>query len=93
MENSINNSKKFVSCIDNNEEREMHSKRDTIEVMISDEADVVTRELFDLLKNRYQNNLESMKGSEFVLDYIHVIYYKCPKINPNYGGSYMDSPN
>ena len=51
----------------------MHSKRDNIEIMISDEADVVTKEIFDSLKNRYQNNLESTKGSEFVLDYINVI--------------------
>ena len=83
----------FISSIDNDEEHVMHSKSDNIEIMINDEADEVIKELFDSLKNRYQNNLESMKGSEFVLDYIHVIYYKCLKINPNYGGSYMDSPN
>ena len=73
MENSVSKSKKFVSSTDNNEKREMHSKRDNIEIMISDEADVVTKEIFDSLKNRYQNNLESTKGSEFVLDYINVI--------------------
>ena len=74
MENSINNRKKFVSSIDNDEEREMNSKRENIEIMISDKADVVTKQIFDSLKNRYQNNLESVKGSEFVSDYIHIIY-------------------
>ena len=49
----------------------MHSKSDSIEIMISDEADEVIKELFDSLKNRYQNNLESMKDSEFVCDYVH----------------------
>ena len=34
--------------------------------MINDEADEVIKELFDLLKNRYQNNLESVKGNELV---------------------------
>ena len=34
------------------------------------EADKVMKELFDSLKNRYQNNLESMKGSEFNFDYV-----------------------
>ena len=29
--------------------------------MINDEADEVMKELFDLLKNRYQNNLELRK--------------------------------
>ena len=43
MENSINNRKKFVSSIDNDEEREMNSKRENIEIMISDKADVVTK--------------------------------------------------
>ena len=40
---------------------------------------------FDSLKQRYQNrineNLESMKGSEFVFDYVQLLYYKCHKIN------------
>ena len=45
----------------------MHSKNDNIEIMINDEVN----EVFDSLKNRYQNNLESMKGSEFVFDYNH----------------------
>ena len=34
-----------------------------------------------------------MKGSEFVFDYVHLLYYKCHKTNPNCGGSYTDSPN
>ena len=49
--------------------------------MINDEADEVIKELFDLFKNRYQNDLELMKGSEFVFDYVHLLYYKCHKIN------------
>ena len=35
--------------------------------MINVEADEVKKELFDSLKNRYQYNLESMKGSKFVI--------------------------
>ena len=44
--------------------------------MINDKADEVMKELFDSLKNRYQNNLESIKGSEFVFDYVHLLYCK-----------------
>ena len=36
----------------------MHSKSNKKEIMINDEADEVIKELFDSLKNRYQNNLE-----------------------------------
>ena len=34
-----------------------------------------------------------MKGSDFVFDYVHLLYYKCHKINLNRGGSYIDSPD
>ena len=47
----------------------MYSKSDIIETMINDEADEVIKERFNSPKNRYQSNLESMKGSEFVFDY------------------------
>ena len=52
----------FASLIDNDEEHVMNSKSDNIEIMINNEADKVIKELFDSLKNRYHNNLESMKG-------------------------------
>ena len=32
-----------------------------------------------------------MKGSEFVFDYVYLLYYKCHIINLNHGGSYIDS--
>ena len=48
--------------------------------MIIDEADEVI-ELFDSLKTRYHNNLALMKGTEFVFDYVQLLYYKCHKIN------------
>ena len=70
----------------------MHSKSDNIKIMINDGADEVIKELFYSLKNRYQNNLELMKGSEF-FDYVHLLYYKCHKINPNRVGTYLDSPD
>ena len=73
----------FMSSIDN----------EIIESMINDEADEVAKELFDSLKNRYQNNLESMKGSKFVFEYVQSLYYKYHKINSNYGGLHIDSPD
>ena len=83
----------FISSIDNGKERVTNSKRNNIEIIISDEADKVTKELFDSLKTGYQNVLESIKSSELVFDYVNLIYYKCHKINPNHGGSYVDSPD
>ena len=65
----------------------MHSKRDNND----DEADEVIKELFDSLKNRYKNNIESVKSSEFVFGFVYLLYYKCHKIYLNGGGSYIDS--
>ena len=47
--------------------------------MINDKGDKVIKNLFDWLKNRYPNNLEFIKGSEFVFDYVQLLYYKCHK--------------
>ena len=61
----------FLSSIDNYEECVMHSKSDNTEIVINDEANKVIKELFGPLRNRYQNNLELMKCSYFVFDYVH----------------------
>ena len=69
----------FIFLKDNEEECAMYSKSDNTETMINVEADEVMIELFKSPKNRHQNNLESTKGSDFVFDYVHLLYYKCHK--------------
>ena len=54
----------------------MHSKSENREIMINEETDEVTEGYFKSLKNRFQNNFESMKGSDFVFDDVHLLYYK-----------------
>ena len=54
----------------------MYSESDNIEIIINDKADEVIKQLFDSLKNRYQNHIESMKGSEFVFGYVHLSCYE-----------------
>ena len=34
-----------------------------------------------------------MKGSEFIFDYVSLLYYKYHKINPDRGESYIDYPD
>ena len=34
-----------------------------------------------------------MKGCAFVFNYLHLLYYKYHKINPNCGASYIHSPD
>ena len=92
MENSVNSRIDFISSKDNDQERAELSKCDNIKTMFNDKADEAIKEFFDSLKNRYQNNLKSIEDKEFVFDYVYFLYYKCHKINPNCGGSYIDSP-
>ena len=67
----------LTSSLDNDDERVMHSQ------MVNDEADEIIAELFDLLKNMYQNNLESIRRREFAFDYAHLLYYKFHKVDFN----------
>ena len=34
-----------------------------------------------------------MRVSDFVCNYVHLLYYKYHKINPDRGSSYLDSPD
>ena len=63
-----------------------------MEIMNSDEEDEVMN-IFDSLRSTYQNNLELMRGSEFVFDYVQLLYYKFHKIKLSCGGWYIDSPD
>ena len=66
----------------------MYSKSDNTKIIINDKAHEVIEKLFESLKN----NLKSMKGSVFIFNYVHLLYYKCHKINWTCGGPCIDSP-
>ena len=83
-----------MSSKDNDEECVMHSKGNSIETMINDKADEVIEERFESLLDKYQIGLEtSMRGGDFIFDCVHLLYYKCHKINPSQGGSQIESPD
>ena len=71
----------------------IQTKSDNIEIVINDEVNEVIKGTFDSLKNSFQNNLELIKGSEFIFDYVHLLHYKCHKINPNRNGLDISSPD
>ena len=77
---------------DFDETRIMHTKSNSIEIMIGSDTNEVIKELFKSLLQRYQENLEEkMSGSEFVFDAVNVLYYDLNKISLNRGGSYIES--
>ena len=70
----------FISSKGNDKERVMHSKSNNIEIIVNDK--VVEVKNFESLPSRYQIGSEtSMRGSGLIFDYVHLLYYKCHKIN------------
>ena len=81
----------FISSLDTNESRTMHTKSDNIEIMSGTEADDVINELFKSFFNRYQEGLETkMKGSNFIFERVELLEYHLHKISLNRGISYID---
>ena len=60
--------------------------------MISGVTDEIIEKLFNSLKNKCQNRLQQMRGSDFVFNFIQLLYYKCHKSNLNCGGSNIVFP-
>ena len=60
--------------------------------MINDKADEVKEEPCEPLLNRYEKSFEKLiKDSEFIFDYVHLLYYKGHEINLYRGRSYIRS--
>ena len=61
----------FISSTDIEKERVMHSKSNNIIFTSYNDANEVVDELFDSLRSRYEENLEtSMKEKEFIFNSI-----------------------
>ena len=54
----------FIASKNINEERVIHSRRDNIDIMSDDKADVGITEIFELLLSRYQIELCSIIVSQ-----------------------------
>ena len=71
----------FISFRDSKETPTMYTKRHDIEIMMSNETDDITEEFRKSLLQNYKKDLkEPMRGSEFVPDSIHLLYYHLQKI-------------
>lgn len=64
----------FMSSKDNDDKRIMHSKM------------IIQIKLLMIFLNHFFLGIKSMKGSEFVFDYVDGLHYKCNEINLNCGG-------
>ena len=71
----------------------MYTRSDNIEIMFFDDSDDIIEQLFRLLVQKYEENVQNkMRGSDFEFDGVNFLYYDFNKISLNRGGSYIDSP-
>ena len=83
----------IISSKDSDETRTMYTKSNNAEIMTGSETDEIIERVFESLLQLYQKNLEeSMRGSEFVYDSVHALYYNLNKVSLSRCGSYIDSP-
>ena len=83
----------FVSFIDSNETRVMHTKSDNTTIMSGIETDDAINEPFHTFRRRYQEGLETkMKGSSFIFERIDLLEYHLHKLSLDRGHSYIKSP-
>ena len=83
----------FIFSKDSDETRTMHTKSNTVEIMMGTETDEIIKDLFESFLQKYQEGLEeSMRGSDFAYDSIDALYYNLNKVSLSRGGSYIDSP-
>ena len=80
-----------MSSKDNDEERVMHLKSHSIEIMINNKADYwKTFSITSFQVLNASTGMEiSMKGSNFIFGCVHLLHYKCHKGNFKHLGSYM----
>ena len=72
----------------------MHSKSNNIKFKSYNDANKVVDQLLESLRSRYQGNLEaSMRESDFLFNSVHLMYYRCHKVNFKCGNSCIDTPD
>ena len=82
----------FISSKDSDETRTMHTKSNSVEIMMGSETDEIIEDLFQSFLQKYQEGLEeSMRGSEFVYHSVDALYYNLNKVSLSRDRSYIDS--
>ena len=72
----------FISSKNFNDVRDLYSKSDNVEIMMCADTNEIIEKLFDSILQRYQKGVEeSMKGSDFVFDYVESLNYIFHKID------------
>ena len=80
---------------DNNDDKGLilHTKSDNVEIMRGIDTKTIVTKLFDTLKQRYQEDLETkMDASSYIFDRVVLLEYHFHKVSLKRGSSYIPSP-
>ena len=81
-----------ISSRDFIESRDMYSKSDNFEIMMGGNTSEIIRNLFNSILRRYQGGLhESVRGSEFVFNYVESLNYIFHKVDLKRSGSDIET--
>ena len=83
----------FISSKDSDETRNLRTKSNNIEIMMSNKTGEVIDEISKCFSQNFQKDLEgSMRGSELNFDGADLLYYHLQKISLKREGLYTDFP-
>ena len=74
--------------------RDVYNKSDNFEITRGSNTNEIMRDICNSILRRYQGGLqESMRGSDFVFDYVESLNYIFRKVDLKRSGSYIETPD
>ena len=88
----INMHVNFISSTDTGESCIYYVWSDNVSIMQGGNTNAIIREIFRSFLHNYQQELKTIKGSDFVFESFDLLDYKLHRVRLNRGGSYIKSP-
>ena len=82
----------FISYRDTGETRIYYVWSDNVSIMQDSDTNDIIREIFRSFLHNYQEELKTIKGSDFVFESFDLMDYKLHRVQLKRGGSYIKSP-
>ena len=83
----------FITDNNDNKGLILQTKSDNVEIMRGNDTKTIVTKLFDTLKQRYQEGLETkMDSSNYIFDRVMLLEYHFHKISLKRGSSYIPLP-
>ena len=87
----INMHVNFISSRDSGETRIYYVWSDNVSIMHGEDTDAIIRGIFRSFLHNYQQELKTIKGSDFVFESVDLLGYKFDRVRLRRDGSYIKS--